>query len=254
MINTRQRAESNATLNNNTKSVDSATDADDPEITFAKFVSTNKTSESTDSTTSGNPGNGTGRNTNDQKTRNFDNSIRARNEENRDTQNKTSEHAKNEEMKDSYRKPLVCLIGDSISGQIAASYLGKTRNTYVKKLRAPKVEDIGKYTSEVKGAKIVVIHSGINNLREKEYTSTMTSTLKKAVLYLQEAAPGAKFLLSKVVPVGERALGIERNISNAGTEKIFTESAVNGDPSLKTYTDRTNYTCHKMVYISLRRT
>ena len=34
-------------------------------------------------------------------------------------------------------------------------------------------------------------------------------------------------MLSKVVPVGERALEIERNISNAGTEKIFTESAVN---------------------------
>ena len=226
MINTQQRTESKDTLNENTKSVDSAPDADDPEITFAKFVSTNKTSGTTDSTTSENPENGTGRKSNDQKNRKSDSSIRDRNQENRDTQNKPSEYAKNEEMKDSYRKPLVCLIGDSISGQVAASYLGKTTNTYVKKLRAPKVEDIGKYTSEVKGAKIVVINSGINNLREKESTSTITSTLKKSILDLQEAAPDAKFLLSKVTPVGERALEIERNMLNAGTEKIFTESAV----------------------------
>ena len=104
---------------------------------------------------------------------------------------------------------------------MAASYLGKSTNSFVKKLRAPKIDNIGKYTSEVKGAKVIVIHTGINNLREKESTSTAILNLKEAVSSLEKAAPGTKFLFSKVAPVGERSLEIERNLLNAEAEKTF---------------------------------
>ena len=145
---------------------------------------------------------------------------------NRHTQNRP-ERANDKERIESYRKPLVCLIGDSTSGQVAASYLGKATNSFVKKLRAPKIEDIGKHTNEVKGAKVVVIHSGINNLREKECTSTSVLTLKEAVLGLKEASPDSKFLISKAAPVGRRALEIERNIFNAEAEKSLTDTIDN---------------------------
>ena len=72
---------------------------------------------------------------------------------------------------------------------------------------------------------MVVIHSGINNLREKECTSTSVLTLKEAVLGLK--SPDSKFLISKAAPVGRRALEIERNIFNAEAEKSLTDTIDN---------------------------
>ena len=93
---------------------------------------------------------------------------------------------------------------------MAASYLGKSTNSFVKKLGAPNIHDIGKYANDVKGAKVIVIHAGINNLRDKDTTSAIVSNLKEAVVSLREAAPGTKILLSKAAPMGERGLEIER--------------------------------------------
>ena len=203
---------------------------DDQEITFASIASRNKTSGTMDGLSEGNKQNEPIEldrgNIDEEITINKDISLTEINQVNRHTQNRP-ERANDKERIESYRKPLVCLIGDSISGQVAASYLGKATNSFVKKLRAPKIEDIGKHTNEVKGAKVVVIHSGINNLREKECTSTSVLTLKEAVLGLKEASPDSKFLISKAAPVGRRALEIERNIFNAEAEKSLTDTIDN---------------------------
>ena len=136
-------------------------------------------------------------------------------------QNTSNGIERNTEKTESYQKPLVCLIGDSISGQVAASYLGKSTNTFVKKLRAPKITDIGQYSNDVKGSKAIVIHAGINDIREKETDSNIVSNLKEAVSILKKAAPEAKIIVSKLIPVGERGLEIERNILNAEAEKAL---------------------------------
>ena len=199
----------------------------DPEITFASVVVTDKTPGNTDTTSSMNKRDKSAdrnqeANADKEIVNGSTNSILTdRNQVNGHTQNMSKDDSREEERVDDYRKPLVCLIGDSISGQVAASYLGKSTNSFVKKLRAPKIDDIGKYTSEVKGAKVIVIHTGINNLREKESTSTAILNLKEAVSSLEKAAPGTKFLFSKVAPVGERSLEIERNLLNAEAEKTF---------------------------------
>ena len=210
--------------------VDSVKTTDDQEITFASIASRNKTSGTMDSLSEENKQNEPIEldlgNIDEEITINKDISLTERNQVNRHTQNRP-ERANDEERIESYRKPLVCLIGDSISGQVAASYLGKATNSFVKKLRAPKIEDIVKHTNDVKGAKVVVIHSGINNLREKECTSTSVLTLKEAVLGLKEASPDSKFLISKAAPVGRRALEIERNIFNAEAEKSLTDTIDN---------------------------
>lgn len=122
-----------------------------------------------------------------------------------------------------YRKPKVCLIGDSISGQVNAAYLGKSTNTFIKKLKAPKIKDIGTYTEQVKDASLIIVHSGVNNLREKESTEGIVSSLVEAITTLKEASSSAKIAVSKVAPVGDRQLEIERNLLNAEMEKKITE-------------------------------
>ena len=57
---------------------------------------------------------------------------------------------------------------DSISGHVNPAILGKSTNTYVKKLKAPKLEDLHALSNQVKDAKVVIIHTGINNLRERK--------------------------------------------------------------------------------------
>ena len=42
------------------------------------------------------------------------------------------------------RKQKVCLIGDSLVGQLNVSLLGKGKNSYVQRLKAPKIGDIEK--------------------------------------------------------------------------------------------------------------
>ena len=96
---------------------------------------------------------------------------------------------------------------------MAASYLGKSTNSFVKMLGAPNIHDIRKYANDVKGAKVIVLHAGINNLiRDKYTTSAIVSNLKEAVVSLREATPGTKILLSKAAPLGERGLEIEKSI------------------------------------------
>ena len=68
------------------------------------------------------------------------------------------------------RKEKVCLIGDSIAGQVNVPVLGKSTNTYVRRLKAPKINEVGSFNSEVKDAKLIIIHTGVNNLRDKEST------------------------------------------------------------------------------------
>ncbi|MEW8543580.1 MAG: viroplasmin family protein [Candidatus Thiodiazotropha sp.] len=121
------------------------------------------------------------------------------------------------------KKDKVCLIGDSIAGQINIPLLGKTTNTYVRRLRAPKIDDVGTYTDEVKDSKLIIIHTGINNLRDKDSTESCVNSMVTAITSLRESAKDAKIVMSKIAPVGDRELAIEGIMLNASCEKKLRE-------------------------------
>ena len=205
----------------------------DSEITFAKVAVMGATLGNKDNSSSGREKTDSadcdrGANMSEETVKKSTNtSLADSNKQNRHNQHVSDENIEKEKRID--RKPFICLIGDSIPGQVSAPYLGKSTNSFVKKLWAPKISDTGKYTSEVKDAKVVLIHSGINNLKDKESTSTAMSTLKEVISSIEVAAPDAKILLSKAAPVAERSLEIERNLLNAEAEKTFsvgTESKI----------------------------
>ena len=68
-------------------------------------------------------------------------------------------------------------------------------------------------------AKMVTVHCGVSNLRDKETTSSMIKRLAERITSLKEALPEIKIAVSTPTPVGERKLEIERNIFNAEAEK-----------------------------------
>ena len=116
-------------------------------------------------------------------------------------------------------------MGDSIVGQIHVPQLGKATQTYVQRLRAPKFQDIKKYTHEVKDAKLIIIHTGINNLRNKEDTELYIKEIVESISSLKEAAsPDSKIIISKLAPVADEALNIESELLNVQTEKKTRES------------------------------
>ena len=117
------------------------------------------------------------------------------------------------------RKPLVCLVGDALVGQLNVPLLGKSSNTFNRRLKAPKIQDVEKYKAELKDSKLIIIHTGINNIRNKEDTDACTNLLVSAVTSLKEGAPNAKIVISRLLPVGDRQLDIERTLLNATNEK-----------------------------------
>ena len=121
------------------------------------------------------------------------------------------------------RKNKVCLIGDSVAGQVKVALLGNSTNTFVRRIRAPKINDIGEHSEEIKGAKLILIHTGINNLRDKENTDSCIKSLVKEINTLRLYAPEAKIAISKLTPVGDRELDIDRTMINAGCEKKLRE-------------------------------
>ncbi|MCG8044937.1 MAG: SGNH/GDSL hydrolase family protein, partial [Candidatus Thiodiazotropha endolucinida] len=121
------------------------------------------------------------------------------------------------------KKEKVYLIGDSISGQVNPATLGKRTNTFVKKLRAPKLEDLNSFSSQVKDAKMILIHTGTNNIRQKESTEDCVNILTRAVTSFREVAPECKVVVSKIVPIGDHDVDIDRSIFNANSERKLTE-------------------------------
>ena len=121
------------------------------------------------------------------------------------------------------RRDKVYLIGDSISGHVNQAALGKSTRTFVQKLKAPKVEDINKFRSQVKDAKMIIVHTGINNIRQKDSTEERVSDLIEALQTLKEAAPESTLVMSKPIPIGDESLDIERNIFNARLMKKLSE-------------------------------
>ena len=153
----------------------------------------------------------------------------------KDTQDKLANHTKNNEknvntkttenpdkQKTFTRREMVYLVGDSISGQVNQAMLGKATRTYVKKLKASKI-DLHALTDQVKDAKMIIIHTGINNLREKDPTADRVKGLVQSVTSFKEAAPGSKVVVSKVIPIGDHEVDIDRNLFNAESEKKLTE-------------------------------
>lgn len=122
------------------------------------------------------------------------------------------------------RRDKVYLIGDSISGQINQPALGKSTRTFVQKLKAPKIQDISKIASQVKDAKLIIVHSGINNIRQNDSTENMVSDFVKAIQSLKEVAPDSKVVVSTPIPIGDQTLDIERNIFNASVAKALSEN------------------------------
>lgn len=123
----------------------------------------------------------------------------------------------------STKKQKVYLIGDSIVGQINVPTLGKSTDTFVRRLKAPKIQDIKQYTNEMKDAKVIIVHTGINNLREKEDTTMCINSLIEILTGLKDASPDAKISVSKIIPVGDHDLSIEAAVFNATLEKKLQE-------------------------------
>ena len=84
------------------------------------------------------------------------------------------------------------LVGDSLVGQLNVTLLGKSSNTFIRRLKAPKIQAIEQYKPELKDSKLIIIHTGINNIRNKEETDACTNILVSAVTSLKEGAPMLK--------------------------------------------------------------
>ena len=70
---------------------------------------------------------------------------------------------------------------------------------------------------------MIIIHTGINNLRSKESSADSRKGLIESITSFREAAPESKIVVSKVIPIGDHEIDIERNIFNAENEKRLTE-------------------------------
>ena len=121
------------------------------------------------------------------------------------------------------RGNMVYLVGDSIAGQVNQVMLGKATKTFVKKLRAPKIDDLQPLTDQVKDAKLIIIHTGINNLRGKESATDKVNDIIKCVTSFKEVVPECEMVISKAIPIGDHKVDIERNLFNAEAEKKLTE-------------------------------
>ena len=110
------------------------------------------------------------------------------------------------------RKKKKCLIGDSIAGQVKVALLGKSTNTFVRRIRAQKNK--GEHSEEVKDAKLILIHTGINKKyrlmhqitsRRDNYTETVCTRSKNSCI---------------VTDTGRhRELDMDRTVLKAGSEK-----------------------------------
>ena len=141
------------------------------------------------------------------------------NDNNSKNMSHTSDTAEIDTRKSSMRRNKVCLIGDSISGQVNQVELGKSTRTYVQKLRAPKIQDVSKVESHVRDASLIIVHTGINDIRQEESAENRVSDFVKVLRSLQEAAPESKIVVSKPIPIGDKKLDIERSIFNASIAK-----------------------------------
>ena len=83
----------------------------------------------------------------------------------------------------------VYLIGDSISGQVNPALLGNSTKTFVQKLKASTIQDICKITDQVKDAKMIIVHTGINNIRQHTSDNDNVSDITKALDSLRDKAP-----------------------------------------------------------------
>ena len=70
---------------------------------------------------------------------------------------------------------------------------------------------------------MIIIHTGINNLRHKESTADRVKGLIESIASFKEAAPESKVVVSKVIPVVDHETDIGRNLFNAESEKKLTE-------------------------------
>ena len=116
------------------------------------------------------------------------------------------------------RKQKVYIIGHSIASQVNVPVLGKSTNMYVRRLCAPKLLDIGTHAEEIKDARLIIIHTGINNVRDKESTEACVNELVQEIVSLKESTPEAKITVSKLIPVG-----IDNTMLNASCEKKLRE-------------------------------
>ena len=123
------------------------------------------------------------------------------------------------------RRDKIYLIGDSISGQVNPAALGKSTRLFVQKLKAPKVQEVSKLASQVKDAKLIIVHTGINNIREDDPTENRVSDFVKVIKSLKEVAPESNMVVSKPIPIGDHKLDIERNIFNANIAKQISEDS-----------------------------
>ena len=139
---------------------------------------------------------------------------------------KTSDTEDVENQVNGTRRDKKYLIGDSISGKVNQFALGKSTRTFVQKLIAPKIQDISKVSSRVKDAKLIIVHTGKNNIRQDESAENRLSDFMKVIKALKEVAPESKVVGSKPIPIGEQKLDIERNVFNASIAKNYQKTVM----------------------------
>ena len=196
---------------------------EDTEITFAKVVITNTASSSEESDATNTSNSSQESDALNIRTCSKDSEetlTETRGEFSKNSQRKLfNEAAKIENKASGNRWQYICLIGDSLVGQLNAPLLCKSTNSFVRRLKAPKIQDVKQYTTETKDAKLIIIHSEINNLREKEETESCVKGIVEAAICLKEAVSQAKIAISKLLPIGDRDLNLESSLLNAQCEK-----------------------------------
>jgi hypothetical protein len=105
------------------------------------------------------------------------------------------------------------IFGSSIPKGVHPARLGHSTDSYVKMVRAAKIEDV--HVPSAEGAPTIVIHSGINNLKDGDSPETCIVKYLQVVRDLKHHNPHSDILISQLTPVGDRHLDNLRVLVNA---------------------------------------
>lgn len=111
----------------------------------------------------------------------------------------------------------VVLFHDSIMNGINAAELGKALHVYVRKIKTLTCEDV-KYEAqklEDHNVEAVIIHCGINNLRQNQDSMKAATNIISTIRALRIQHPKTRVVVSRVAPVKDPELLAKRDFFNA---------------------------------------
>ena len=126
--------------------------------------------------------------------------------------------------------PKTVIVHDSVLSGIETDRLGLSYGLEVKASRAYRVEEMEKVLDSTPPnepqPEAILIHCGINNLKEKDATTTAKSMLA-TVQNIQKKHPNSKIVLSKIAPTRDPKLEVKRNLFNAQiTAELFESKSI----------------------------